>query len=353
MIEKKTKILFLIDDLKIGGAEKLLIETINNLDGSKYTVILVTLSNKGELFNKLPYNIEKKYCTKNPIKLYKILKNEKPDIFHSHLWKSDFIGLILAKLAKIKKIYSTKHNVNYFRGIKKILIPIDAVISSLACKVISISDSVKKFYENNFLYKKTKFQTIYNGIDLNPFLNIAKNRESKTKFQKPFYILTIASLTKQKGHEYFLNILYEVKDYNFEWHLVGSGNRVNKIKVKADKLGILNKIFFHGEQINVMEFYEKADLFVLPSLWEGFGLVLIEAASANVPIFASNVDGINEILNILKAGIPFSIKNQKESSNKLKSIMSNDANNSIKYENINEFSIDKMIKQLSCLYENI
>ncbi|EKD26639.1 MAG: hypothetical protein ACD_79C01085G0001, partial [uncultured bacterium] len=89
---------------------------------NKFESVLITLSNKGVLFKNLPSNLKKVYTTKNPFRLWHILKNEKPDIFHSHLWRSDFIGIPIARLAGIKSCFSTRHNVKYFRGINKILI---------------------------------------------------------------------------------------------------------------------------------------------------------------------------------------------------------------------------------------
>jgi len=318
---KKTKIVYFIQDLHIGGAEKLLLQLIEYLDKDKFETILITFSNKGALFDSLPPSITKIYTTKNPLKLFSILKKEKPDIFHSHLWRADFLGIPLAKLAGIKKIFSTRHNVNYFKGIKALLQPFDALIMHFPTTVICISNAVKYHYQNQFLYRGINFQTIYNGINLTPFLGI----EHQEKIEgEPLKILTVANLIKQKGHKEFLSILKEIKEIDWQWDLIGKGPEEKSIRKEIKKLKLENKIKFHGEQKDIIPFYKQANIFILPSLWEGFGLVLIEAMASRIPIFASDVDGIKEIIKDEKTGILFNYKNEQQTISKLKRLIQNE-----------------------------
>lgn len=341
------KIVYMINDLCLGGAERLLVDLITELNKSNHKIFLITLNHKGELYKELPENVQV-LTTINPLKILTFLKKNKPDIFHSHLWRSDFLGIPLAKAAGIKKIFSTKHNVNYFRGVKKILSPIDALILKQTSTVVTISDAVKKYYLSSGLYKNIDFKTIYNGINLEPYLKIKKTN----KMQEPFYFLTVANLIPQKGHLQFLDIISQIDDIDWQWHLVGDGPEKENIMKKINDLGLNEKVILHGKQVNTLTFYQQADLFILPSLWEGFGLVLLEAIASKTPVFAADVDGVNEILKNAKSGQMFSWQDEEINIIKLlpKAITSEFVFQSKMI--VNQFSISTMAEEYLNHYYN-
>jgi glycosyltransferase involved in cell wall biosynthesis len=311
---RKIKIAYFIQDLHTGGAEKLLLDLIAHLDTERFEIILITMHNRGELFSHLPAVIHKTYCTANPVTLYRILKKERPDVFHSHLWRGDLIGIPIARLAGVKRIFSTKHNVNYFCGIKNILVPWDILAMRLASKVIAISKAAKDFYQRNPLYKNVAFEVVSNGVDIKKFSRCHKKNLGENSAVN---ILTVATLKRKKGHVHFLEILKRLCDVDYVWHLVGDGPEKKHIQQKASQLGILDRIKFHGIQEDTLPFYEQADVFALPSLWEGLPLVLIEAMAAGVPVMASEIEATREILEDGKTGMLFDIHNPEESAAKI------------------------------------
>lgn len=315
---RKIKIAYFIQDLHTGGAERLLLDLIAHLDTERFDVVLVTMHRRGELFNHLPAVIRKTYCTSNPVTLYRILKRERPDVFHSHLWRGDLLGIPIARLAGVKRVVSTRHNVNYFGGLKTILVPWDILSMRLAHKVIAISKAARDVYRRNPFYKHVDFDVIPNGVDL-----LKYSRCHKKPFVKnsPIDILTVASLTRKKGHVYFLDILKRLGNIDYVWHLVGDGPEKTHIQSKADQLGLADRIRFHGIQENTIPFYEQADVFALPSLWEGFGLVLIEAMTAGLPVMASDLDAIREILENGKTGLLFDVHKPDESAGKIRAFL--------------------------------
>ena len=228
------------------------------------------------------------------------------------------MGLMTAFIGRVPLRFTTRHNVNYYSGIKKILLPLDALSLRLSTTVVAISNAVKNFYENSIWYKGVNFQVIYNGIDLDRFFKIKRKERNNASL----YFLTVASLTPKKGHLQFLEILKNLKELEYEWHLVGDGPEKPHIEDRARELGLEKNIIFHGVRKDVENFYQEADLFILPSLWEGFGLVLIEAMAAGVPVFASDVDGVKEIVKDGKNGVLFNyLKN--DNAERLRAVVDN------------------------------
>ncbi len=342
--------MYYIPNLELGGAERLLVDLIRNIKDD-FDIILVLISLRGELLKEVPGNIIVEKAS-NPLSLFILIKKYKPDVFHSHLWKSDLIGLPTVFFAGVPRRFTTRHNVHYFSGVKRILIPFDTLCLRLSTNVVAISKAVKNFYENSVWYKGLRFEVVHNGIDLERFQNL---KREERKNNHPCYFLTIASLTEKKGHIRFLEVLKELKNIDFEWHLVGEGPNRKKIEDKAKEYGLENRVVFHGARRDVENFYQKADLFILPSLWEGLGLVLIEAMAAGVPVFASDVDGVREIVEDGENRVLFRYdkSNQAiiralcqfiENKDKQKEFLNNSENRILK------FSIRQMSKKYTRMY---
>lgn len=356
--KRNIKVAFFIQDLHTGGAERLLLDLIANLDTERFEILLITLHNKGELFSRLPAAIHKTYCTANPITLYRILKQEQPDVFHSHLWRGDLLGIPIARLAGVKRIVSTRHNVNYFHGAKTILVPWDVLAMRMAHKVIAVSKATRDVYQRNPLYKKISFDVIPNGVALQRF---SRCLPKSAGGNSPIHILTVANLRHKKGHAFFLNILKRLNDVDFVWHIVGDGPEKQRLQQQAEQLGIAEKIQFHGIQEDTVPFYEQADAFALPSLWEGLPLVLIEAMVAGVPVMASDIEAVREILEDGKNGLLFDIHEPDESAEKLRGFITEIQRNHPKRQAVIEraqqtashYSIQTMAQRYMNLYSDV
>lgn len=118
-------------------------------------------------------------------------------------------------------------------------------------------------------------------------------------------IVTVGRLTKEKGHKYLIEAFAKIEHTNWQLSIVGDGNQKNDLQELAKKLGIDNRIIFHGHLLNFVEQLSEARIFVLPSLSEGFPNAVIEAMSVPLPCIATRCtqamdevieDGINGIL---------------------------------------------------------
>ena len=314
----KTKILYVITSLGLGGAEKLLLSYLKKLDHNKYKFyvcslrekpddLLIEISKYAEVTN---LQIGNKF---NPIAIFyllKLLRQVKPDIIHTHLFQARFYTSIAYLFYKNSILITHKHN-NVNPRKHSIFIVLEMLSISFNKKVIAISQSVKNSLIRYEFVSEKKINVIHNGVDCQKFDNLT-NFNSRSN-NKPIIIGTICRLERQKGIRYLLLAMKIIltKFPLVQLEIVGDGTLAGELKDLSRKLGISNSVKFFGKFADVIPFYKKMNVFVLPSLYEGFGIVLLEAMAAGVPIVATNVDGIKEVVIDGVSGILVPPKNPK------------------------------------------
>ncbi len=344
-MDNKLKIVYIISHLNIGGAQTLVFDILKYLNKKKDLDISIITIDSGENINKFRIeginiiNISEKGLVNPKIffRLKESLRKIKPDIVHTHMLKADFYGRIAAKQAGVPLIYSTCHNYSsHHKGadVNKISIfdKIDnAVISYSDSKLIAISEIVKKYLVNRNEIFKAITEVIYNGVDIEKekyILNdygLSELRKDIGILKDDFVISIIGRIEKQKGHAFFLDsvsgLLKERK--NIKVLIIGDGNLKNEIEnlVTANQLTDYVKLL--GYQIETEKFIEISDLICVPSLWEGFGLVIIEAMIKMKIVLATDTGGISEIIENGKTGYLFKLNDKKSISEKLIYIINN------------------------------
>lgn len=344
-MDNKLKIVYIISHLNIGGAQTLVFDILKYLNKKKDLDISIITIDSGENINKFRseginiINISEKGLVNPKIffKLKESLRKIKPDIVHTHMLKADFYGRIAAKQVGVPFIYSTCHNYSsHHKGadVNKISIfdKIDnAVIFYSDSKLIAISEIVKKYLVNRNEKFKAITEVIYNGVDTGKekfILNesgLSELRKNLGILKDDFVISIIGRIEKQKGHAFFLDsvsgLLKERK--NIKVLIIGDGNLKNEIEnlVTANQLTEYVKLL--GYQIETEKFIEISDMICVPSLWEGFGLVIIEAMIKMKIVLATDTGGISEIIENGKTGYLFKLNDKKSISEKLNYIINN------------------------------
>lgn len=300
--KKKIKIIYITGPLVFGGAERFNIDLVKNLNKDIFDPQIISIHNKdfnGKEFDKEGLKI-KKFVKKYKIdlslifKLRKYLKSEKPDIVHTQLFAGDAWGRIAAILARVPLIVLTEQNVTsndiwLRRKVKNIL-------SFFTHKIFAISNGVKEsLIKEGVSFKK--LSVIYNGIEVDKF----KSTEFKLNTKAPI-LFNIGRLEKQKGQIYLIQAFKKLlEEYpQAELWIAGSGSLEKELKIEADGL---NSIKFLGTRKDIPEIFKQVDIFVLPSLWEGMGVVLPEAMLARKPIVASNVPAVKEVVKDKQTGL--------------------------------------------------
>ena len=314
-MEKRPKILQIITGIDVSGAENHLLSLVRGLDKSRYDIAVAYLKGNGELkgeFEKIgisPIYIGMRfnYDITALWKLYSLIRKNRYDIVHTHLFHADIYGVLAAFLAKTPVIVSSEHNEGRF--LKKKLYSFLHRWTSLRChKLIAISEQVKKYMITTGIRDANKIEVVYYGLDWTRYDSLGDLSYIGKEFnidQEENLIGTVARLTEQKGLNYLLEAFARVLETEPKCKLiiVGRGGLEKQLKDLSRKLGIEDKVIFTGFRKDIPEIMSSIDIFVLPSLWEGLGLVLLEAMAAKKPIVATNVSAIPEIVLDGKTGI--------------------------------------------------
>ena len=355
----KIKIFFLIPSLRGGGAEKIILNIVKNINLKKFNPTLILISNEGEYTipkNIKVINIDKKRARYAIPKLVKIIKNNKPDIVLSSVVQSGIILSIAKKFIFKNKPIIVHRVANFFSNInipfpskilyKKTLKSFDSIIS--------VSDEMKEDLEKNTKLKSKQIQTIYNPIDLKK-IDIKSNEEIEEKFisnSKNKIILGVGSLTKQKGFKYLIKACEQIVKNRRNTYLVilGKGKKREELTELIKKLKIEDKVKLLGFKNNPYKYMKRANVFVLPSLWEGLPGVLIEAMACGTPVISTSCQsGPKEILKNEKYGILIPIKDHKQMRKEIKSLLNKDRKaekmGKMAKKRVKKFNLKKQVKK--------
>lgn len=230
-----------------------------------------------------------------------LMKKEKVDILHCQGFLSSFLGFCLSKLTGVPYIVTVQRletRRNFFKNF----------IYRKADFCIGVSQAVA---ENFKKIGVKNIEVIPNGVDLKRFEGLER------KPHEGFVVMTVARLEKVKGIEYLIRA-FARSDLrggrsDLQLSIIGDGSERKNLEKLAKKLGLQDKVKFLGQIPNekIPEYLAGADCFVLPSLKEGFGIAILEAQAANIPVIGTKVGGILDLLEDQKTGILVKPKNSQ------------------------------------------
>ncbi len=299
------RILHFINNLSGGGAEKFLYNLISSNDTkTNYQFDIILLNSNYDKYSTFLRSKKINIITiqsKNPFKiLFNIYqKYKKYDIIHAHLFPS-FYYLAIAKIffPHFPKIVFTEHSTFNRRRKFYLFKWIEWLIYNQYSKIICISVATKRNLLKWININKNKLEVIYNGIDLQSIyvskkLNKYEIDNRIKKFDK--LIILIGRFTDAKNHRLALDIINNL-DKKFKLIFVGEGELQSSIKYNVDKLNLNNRVIFTGFREDVYSIINIADIILIPSKWEGFGIIAVEALSLGKQIVCSNIEGLKEVV---------------------------------------------------------
>lgn len=281
-----------------GGAERFLIDLLNNLDKSIFEPSVILFKDKGPYYSELieqkinVYSLSKK-SKLGLINFYRILtllKKISPQIVHTQLG-GDIRGRLAAYFNGIKIIISTEQNINnsekWYQRLAK------SITSLTSTTIIAISQAVADDMRKRYHLPAEKCNLIIpNGIDLTKFKYQEKITDASNK-----NIGAIGRLHQQKGFDLLINAWDIIKPKSAHLLIAGEGLEREKLEHQINQANLKQEINLIGDVQHVNFFYENLDLLIIPSRWEGLGIVALEAGAKGVPILASDADGLKEVLN--------------------------------------------------------
>ncbi|HOI46543.1 MAG TPA: glycosyltransferase [Bacilli bacterium] len=295
-------VIHIIPSLDFGGAEIMTGTLCSELMLNNVKVCIISLYNKKttisrQLENKnlhVVYLNKKRGIDINIIfELRKIITKLRPNVINTHLYTLPYVYFSLWFLPHIK-IFHTIHSVankemnKLYRLFYKILFRVRYAIP------IAISPEIKKSIITEYGLIDDQVPTIFNGINMSLFVpKVIYENEDK------LVLINVARFNYVKNHRLLLNVFAKLinKYPNLELRLCGEGPLMNEVIELAHALDITNKVNFMGNILNVKEVLVSSDIFVLPSLWEGIPLSLIEAMASGLPVVVNKVGGMVDMIN--------------------------------------------------------
>ncbi|WP_435260854.1 glycosyltransferase family 4 protein [Tenacibaculum sp. nBUS_03] len=349
------KIVHVITSFGIGGAEKLLLNVINK-QIEEHQVCLIYLKPIDDLIHLIDdrvqvINIVLSFRIISKLKTY--FKTVNPDIIHTHLGHADMLGMWSARKVKAK-VFCTMHNIYFKKNILDIFFfKMYSYLfknKNIDASVIAISKAVNNHVVDVLKLPADKSYLLYNAI---PFQKIEKRKGKEDKT----HLLFIGRLEKQKSISTLLKAISHINNNEIELKIVGDGKLKAELQEQVKYLGLNEQVTFEGKQKDTEKYYKSADIFILPSIWEGFGIVILEAFRAKLAVIASNIEGPAELIKHANNGLLFEPENHIDLANKI-ALLINDKKlrDVLSVNGFNTFSesyhIDTYVKRLNDIYRN-
>ncbi len=308
------KVLFVIWSLERGGAERFLVALLKHIDQTKIKPVVCCLNWKGKWSEEVEAaGIEIIALNKKSgldlgafIKLFKLIKTGNFQIVNTHLWTADVMGRVAAFMAKTPVVISTAQNVDVWKTWWHRLI--DKILSFKTDRLIAVSEAVKKYYHQKVGIPSEKIIYIPNAVEVEKYSRTVDVKYLYNEFdlkEQDFILACIGRLTHQKGQAYLLEALHflRVKYPNLRVLFVGDGEDREKLESMVKQLEIMDLVRFVGYRNDINQILKFSHSLILPSLFEGLPLCVLEAMAAAKPIIATNIGGVDELLVDNESGI--------------------------------------------------
>lgn len=296
------RVVHYVDSQVFGGSEEAALHLMGSLDRTRWEPVLLYHDHGGvarlaegaerlgirtRVVRPLP---ERRQIAGVP-SLWRAIRAERPAIFHAHLsWPlACRYGVIASRLARVPALVATAHLYVELQGGRR-----PPVTLRPLRRIIAVSDEVRERYAGQLRVPDRRLAVVRNGIPVPRTLRPpdAVLRAELVRGRPDFVVLTPARLHEQKGHAYLLAAAAQIPDATFV--LAGDGPLRAPLEAQARELGISERCLFLGHRTDVQDLLAAADLLVLPSLWEGLPVSVLEGMAAGLPIVATAIGGTDE-----------------------------------------------------------
>ncbi|MBI2448555.1 glycosyltransferase [Candidatus Microgenomates bacterium] len=371
-LDKKLKILYLITQSEWGGAQRYVYDLATNM--VRDFEVVVAGGGEGHLSERLEQTVVRFVALKHlirPIRPFRdllaffeiltLLRREKPDILHLNSSKAVVLGSLAGRLSRFRpKIIATAHGLAYHEPgsiwKKQFYKLFEKIGFGLADRIICVSRFDYGSGIKNHVFKASKATIIYNGL-------LAKVSPSQVDVKAKFLhkdeacvVGTIANFYPNKGLEYLLRVAKLIQDKRSDISFVVAGDGVGRRDIESQiaELGLKN-VKLIGFIDDTEKFLQECDIFVLSSLKEGLPYVILEAMAMGLPIVATKVGGVPEMVDDNVAGFLVSPADSEALAEKIE-ILANDSSLCLRFGQSGarklriQFTPDKMLCDTKSIY---
>lgn len=306
--ERPIRLMILAVGLEIGGTEGQIVELASRLNRTRFDVVVCVLKGDGVLARALRQRgvrvILLNGCGKGDIRvlfrLWRVIQQERPHVIHAFLFFANLAARVLGKMLKVPVLLSSYRGPGEWNGWVRIVA--DRLTVQWSSAVTCCSDAVR--WSAMFLIggPHERYQTIHNGVDCERFAGGMPLGRAEVGLRDGLPVIgTVCRLDGQvKGLPFLLEAVAQLNcasgSLPCQMLIVGDGPAHAELRGLSVKLGIAEQVVFMGARCDVERLLPLMDIFVLPSLAEGFGIAIVEAMAAARPVVATAVGGIPEIV---------------------------------------------------------
>ncbi len=315
---RKIRVLHVITSLDRGGAENYLLTLLSHADRARFDMEVAVLRGDGELVPEF----QKRGIAVHLLRarhqldlgalgqLTKLLRDGQFDVVHSHLFRADFYACLAAdRLGSSRpRIVSTRHNDDRF-FLHPLIGILHYLISGRQDMIIAISDHIARFTIARGVQDPRRVRRVYHGLQ--PSDADAEQRDRVRVREElgippgDFLVGNVGRLAPQKGQRHLVRAMPRLLERVPEAQAViaGGGALEGPLRELAASLGVSDRVHVLGPRRDVPAIMQAIDAFAMPSIWEGFGIVLLEAMAAARPVVASRVATIPEVVADEESGL--------------------------------------------------
>lgn len=324
---KKIKIVYFIGSLRLGGTEGQVAELATRLDKTLFDVEICCIAQGGSLVEFVAsrgiktqifnfYLVRGKYSPYSYIhlpcefwRIYRYLKQIRPDIVHSFLYTAYIVGVICGRLAGVPITIASRRSLGYFKEGSILKQPLENFVNKFTDYVLVNSEAVRRDVLRREKIDPKKIHLIYNGVDLAKFqkqVDVPKIRQQLNIPDGSLVIGVVANLIHYKGHKELIESarLIKPKFPRAKFVFVGRDGGIKQALERMIKDYVLeDMIIFTGDRNDVPELIQAFDILALASYEEGFSNVILEAMASSKPVVATDVGGNPEAVVNGETGI--------------------------------------------------
>lgn len=324
------RVLHVISSLEIGGAQRLLSDILPIQKNQGLDVSLLVLKTEDNAFSNKVLDAGVQIISldvknfRNPfiaLKIRSIIRQY--DVVHAHLVHALYICSLAARGLKTKLIY-TEHSTSNNRRRIAYVRPIEKNIYGRYKKLVSISQQTQEALQEWLQSKDDRFVVINNGVDIQLFSSVRKEKI-------PNSLIMVSRFAPSKDQETVIRAMVELGE-DVIVRFVGDGDNLEHCKQVAAKYGVDNRVQFLGARADVANLIAESYIGIQSSNWEGFGLTAVEMMAAGLPVIATDVDGLKQIVE--GAGELFTVGDASALASRIKHIL----NSKKRYEELSTAS---------------
>lgn len=297
--------------------------------------------------------------------LYKLMRELKPDVVHTHTAKAGFVGRVAAWLARVPVIVHTFHG-HVFKGyfsplVTSVFIQIERMTARMSDTVITLTEGLRGELADEYRIVRRKNITVLPlGLDLEHF---SKTPRKQGHFRQQLNIPAsapligiVGRLVPVKNHALFLQAAAHIKQKyaDARFILVGDGELRPELEAQIEALGLRENVIITGWTRDVAPIYSDLDVLVISSVNEGTPVTVIEGVSAGVPVVATAVGGLPDLLDQGKLGVLVPSNDVGALSNSILEVIENPPEmTQAQALMLDRYGIDRLVKDMDSLYRGL